>query len=179
MLKKLVDSFGFSVHLLGSQRKKEISDVVDGIKERYDIPPASEEKLEKVALNYGIQIFRSDLAVFGPINLNNPECKQIVLPRYYCVSNMAHELGHLVLNTAIEPEADYFMEEITGRSTVRENYGALLPIYRYFKEVRSHTQINPYHLADEVALLKQQGAEARIIDVLMNDIKKHNARYES
>ncbi|MBI2146820.1 hypothetical protein HYU22_05800 [Candidatus Woesearchaeota archaeon] len=174
MLNKLGQLLGISAYLVNGERKKEINAIVETIKEKYSIPPVTETTLENIAEEYGIGIFRSDLALITPISLNS--YRQIILPRYLHTGNMAHEIGHIVLNTRMESEADYFMKEITGRPAIIDNYHGIKEHFSYYMNVVARIRDHPYHLVDQATLLKRQGANVEGINFLIGDIKIRDSK---
>lgn len=91
-------------HLL--ERKKEIDQLVGALRCKHNIPPISRNKLDDIVKAHDIQTHPikflltayscSGHIIYPPIN---PQVDML---------NIAHELGHLILNSDNEIEANYF-----------------------------------------------------------------------
>ena len=115
---------------LERQKKEEIDQVVDGLREKYGLSDSlTKESLESIAADYDCSVHYSFLA-HVPIS-DRTELPVIILPEYTIVSNLAHELGHVILQTEEENEADYFMGQIIGEDISEINSQTFKEFVRY------------------------------------------------
>jgi hypothetical protein len=158
---------GIDSYLLPRERKQEITSVVDDLKRKYDPCPASEESLLAIARGEDIKVYYSDLACFAPIN--DMSTREIILPNIKITSNLAHELGHIILESLAESDAEYFMSELTEKNIFINNLTVMFKQPPYSLSIFRKYSAQSDFLKRDVDALLVAGAGYEIVKELAND----------
>ena len=125
-------------YFIGKERKIEISKKVEEIKNEHSLPPITWFKMSGIARQYNIDVYCYDW-VLTP--LSSREKSYIILPSYDETSHLAHELGHIVLDSGDESEVNYFAKELLG-SFVKDHaivaLSSLRQMLDIFRDYRSN-----------------------------------------
>jgi len=163
-------TLGLDSFLLSGQRKEEINDLAYQVRDTYGVPPATMEGLMELASDESIAVYFSDLAVFAPFS--NIDGMYVILPNVEVESHLAHELGHILLETELESEADYFMSAVTGKSVLRNNVEALAVSAHYSLKTLHDYFIYPHFLERDAHHLMEEGVCGGVVNLLKEEIKK-------
>ena len=103
------------------ERKKEIDETVQQLRNNYGAPLDSFSKLEALSQEYNTRIYFSPLP-FTPFKFRSKEGgNDVALPLVTPIVNnynLAHELGHIILDTNNEAEAIYFSAALIAKKSI-------------------------------------------------------------
>ena len=150
------------------KRKTEIDAVVGDLRRKYKIPPCTTSKLLDLAEEFNSKVhFSSILPV--PISARSDEKKEqsyIIIPdcgERVNTYNLAHELGHIVLDTSVEIEATYFSAALTSNRNVAVEFlvdhalSSLALHTFYFSQLKGSQILRQYVLEQELDELRAKG----------------------
>lgn len=183
------------LRLPNKQRRKEISDVVSGIKTEFRIPPLTNTKLDLLLQKHNISLHRAIVITaccyydyvkddktyhVGSLDIVNGKVvrtgkKGIILPitnsSLEDTPDIAHELGHILL-WANELEAMYFSSSLTGHSILKDiTHGFVTGFKRAdtYKRIVGAKYGTFYHQLD---ILKSEGVPTETLIYIYSGMEK-------
>lgn len=116
--------------IFNKETRQKIDGEISLIKDKYcKDGKVSEETLTKVSEDRGIKIIRCYEVIIPGANRRSKE-PYLILPDYKNLSNLAHELGHIILDTSSEREVCYFERRLLG-NYVKHYVASALKIFAH------------------------------------------------
>ncbi len=163
------DSFN-PIIKLSQDRKEYISLVVNSLKRKYNFTNPSLQQLMQIPNNLNIKVHIFDWVMNGysyrTATFKNPH---IILPKMSIKSTLAHELGHILLYSFCEHEANYFGAEIQCISPLEDMKQAMSEAIPYTIKTIRQNMSNPNIIKDGTKKLRREGLPLKGIELIKKD----------
>ncbi len=160
------------------EQKKEIDSAVDKLRIKYHLPSekCSLLDLEYLATDLNIQVdFCQDAITAYNERQKSPERSYVILPNMGYptnVRNLAHELGHIILDTDSELKVEYFSHLLTGENIISNQYQTCLDALKYMILLIRRYQDNPLCSEKSWNNLRMRGVPEPFIDFIKADYEE-------
>ncbi len=159
------------------RRKNTIDELLQKLQTDYEIPTNDFSTLSHLANAHNIETYVCEACIV-PCNdrsENKHGCKTIILPYTYNlevdVSNYAHELGHLLIDTSSEAKAIYFAWRIQKSSFFMDHMLSLRHACLSAVKVYRKQRDDPQFIETSFVYLHQIGVSSKMIDFIKKDTK--------
>lgn len=159
------------------RRKKTIDRLIAELEAEYPLPADNLETLGRIADDYDINIYFCEAAILPLCSYKRDwqGKKSMVLPLCNLdgvISNCAHELGHLLLESYSEAEAVYFAWQIQKAGFLREHLLSVKQSWLHIAEVYQEQRDDPAFMEESFRYLGEQGAPLYLVNAVRADAQK-------
>ena len=125
--------------------------------------------MDQLSDDNSIRVYKLDWVPIPCYSIIGPT---IILPGHRDIFNYSHELGHLLLNSDKESEADYFSKKLTDTSYLKNRGISACKFARNMLRIYANSLKDPNMLEEGLDYLREENVFEGLIYMIEDDFRK-------